>query len=162
MRTLLTGIAGILLATGVHAQGPALLDIDLSERTLTYVADTTLTFPIATGGKGYETPTGEYAIKAIARHPKWCPDPDKPWLTQAQRDYVTENGCIPYGDKLNPLREYFLLFDPINGLGLHGSFNPYFLQRQGSHGCIRMNPEDIKELVEKHHLKKGTILVIHE
>lgn len=165
-QAIIAGIAGLLMKTAAMAQ-PS-IDIDLSDRTLTYhasIADSTrperaYTFDIAPGKKGHSTPRGEYEVRSIIHHPAWCPDPETAWLSKEVRDYVEQNTCIPYGHELNPMVAYFVRFD--KHLGMHGTKNPFALKRQGSHGCRRMRPDDIIYLVEGLGLKKGTKVHIHQ
>ena len=158
-RLILAGITAALVSTA-QAEERSYIEIDLSEQTLAYhAADTTITYPVAVGMDDYPTPTGEFSIRSIDKQPSWCPDPDTEWLTPAQREYVTANGCIPYWDPLNPFTRYRLRFN--GAYSIHGTKYAN-VGRQESHGCVRMAAKDITALVEQHELQKGTRVIIHE
>ncbi|MFO7983013.1 MAG: L,D-transpeptidase family protein [Desulfuromonadales bacterium] len=103
-------------------------------------------YPVGIGKQGTETPEGEFGIIQRVSRPTWrvpesvrAEQPDKP-------------AFIPPGPD-NPLGDYWLRFTP-RGHGIHGTNKPYGIGRRVSHGCIRLYPEDIKDLFGK--VKLGT------
>ena len=95
-------------------------------------------FPLGIGGEGAETPVGRTQIVRKQIHPIWIPtkseraeEPDLPALVPAGPD--------------NPMGDYALYLG-WPGYAIHGTNRPYSIGRRDSHGCIRMNPEDILAL----------------
>ncbi|MFH1916602.1 MAG: L,D-transpeptidase, partial [Nanoarchaeota archaeon] len=135
------------------------IEIDLSDKTLTYHADSTIVYDIAVGMEEYPTPTGTYSIWSIDKQPDWCPDPKTPWLRPKEREYIEENKCIPYWNPLNPFTRYRLRF--FGAYSIHGTKYSN-VEGQESHGCVRMRAKDITDLVENKGLSTGTKVIIHE
>jgi L,D-transpeptidase ErfK/SrfK len=95
-------------------------------------------YPIGIGDEGWETPEGEFAVRNKFRQPYWRPPQsirqERPWLPL----------LVPPGPE-NPLGDRWLGFTP-QGHGIHGTNQPYGVGRRVSHGCLRLYPEDIREL----------------
>jgi L,D-transpeptidase ErfK/SrfK len=95
-------------------------------------------YPIGIGDEGWETPEGEFAVRNKFRQPHWRPPQsirqERPWLPL----------LVPPGPE-NPLGDRWLGFTP-QGHGIHGTNQPYGVGRRVSHGCLRLYPEDIREL----------------
>jgi len=96
---------------------------------------------VGIGKQGTETPEGEFEILQKVSGPTWrvpesirAEQPEKP-------------AFIPPGPD-NPLGDYWLRFTD-RGHGIHGTHKPYGIGRRISHGCIRLYPEDIKDLFGK-------------
>ncbi len=95
-------------------------------------------FPIGIGEVGKETPLGQSQIIRKARDPPWFPtrserrdDPDLPVMVAPGPDN-------PMGD--------FALYLARTRYAIHGTNNVYSIGRRGTHGCIRLYPEDIEIL----------------
>ncbi len=95
-------------------------------------------YPVGIGDQGTATPEGKFRILQKIVHPSWTApasirekDPQVPPL-------------IPPGPD-NPLGNYWMEFTP-QGDGIHGTNHPYGVGRRVSHGCIRLYPEDIRNL----------------
>ncbi|WP_239005495.1 L,D-transpeptidase [Gloeothece citriformis] len=102
-------------------------------------------YPVAVGKKGWETPTGDFAVMQMIVNPSW----QNPW-----------NGrIVPAGPK-NPLGERWIGFwtDGKNFIGFHGTAAEHLIGQAVSHGCVRMRNSDIKALYE--HIKLGTSVVV--
>lgn len=100
--------------------------------------DAPTTFPIGIGREGLETPTGQTRVVRKKDGPTWTPtarmrreDPDLPRVVPAGPD--------------NPLGTHALYLGWPTYL-LHGTNKPYGIGRRVSSGCIRLYPENIKEL----------------
>ena len=91
-------------------------------------------FPIGVGRKN-STPEGAFVINVRLRHPKW---------------HGPDGRVFPYGDKENPLGDYFLKLKSLSakagGYGIHGSSNDSSVGRSLSNGCIRMRNSDVELL----------------
>lgn len=99
-----------------------------------------ITFPIGIGREGLQTPTGETTVVRKAAGPSWHPTDrmreEKPWLPAS----------IPPGPS-NPLGTHALYLGWPTFL-IHGSNKPWAIGRRVSSGCMRMYPEDIRELFD--------------
>lgn len=98
-------------------------------------------YPIGIGDEGWETPEGEFAVISKLKRPHWKPPQairlERPWLPLR----------VPPGPE-NPLGEHWLGFTP-QGHGIHGTNQPYGVGRRVSHGCLRLYPEDIRDLFSR-------------
>lgn len=90
-------------------------------------------------GRNNRTPNGSFKIWHRARHPKW---------------YGPDGRIFAYGDKENPLGDYFLKLLQVEpggakkdrGYGIHGSSDDSSVGRSLSNGCIRMRNQDVEIL----------------
>lgn len=95
-------------------------------------------FPVGVGRKN-RTPNGSFIINHRLRHPKW---------------YGPDGRVFAYGDKENPLGDYFLKLRQVEphgmkkdqGYGIHGSADDTSVGRSLSNGCIRMRNQDVEIL----------------
>jgi L,D-transpeptidase ErfK/SrfK len=97
-----------------------------------------MSFPIGIGREGAETPLGRTTVIRKRESPTWVP-------TTSERE---ENPDLPMSvapGPLNPMGLYALYLG-WKGFAIHGTNQPYSVGRRGSHGCIRMYPEDIARL----------------
>lgn len=113
------------------------LVIRLSERRV-YLYDrdnVQVSYPIAVGRAGWETPTGTYSVINMVVDPGW------------QNPFT--GAVIPPGPS-NPLGDRWIGFwtDGENFIGFHGTPNEGSVGRAASHGCIRMYNRDVRELFE--------------
>jgi len=98
-------------------------------------------YPVGIGDRGWETPTGEFSIRQVVALPSWTPPPS------LRREHPDLPPVVPPGPD-NPLGDYWLGFSR-EGFGLHGTNAPFGIGRRVSHGCIRLYPEDIRDLVKR-------------
>jgi L,D-transpeptidase ErfK/SrfK len=98
-------------------------------------------YPIGIGDEGWETPEGEFAVLNKVKRPHWKP----PQSIRQERPELPL--LVPPGPD-NPLGEHWLGFTPT-GHGIHGTNRPYGVGRRVSHGCLRLYPEDIRDLYER-------------
>lgn len=101
------------------------------------------TFPVSIGREGWETPLGVTKIKAKTRDPVWR-------VPASIRKEHAENGdplpaVVPPGPD-NPLGRYAMRLAIPGDYLIHGTNKPAGVGMRVSHGCIRMNPEDIEWL----------------
>jgi len=119
--------------------------LDKHELTISDAGEVVATYPIGTGRDELPTPGGVYFIRELLAPP----------------DPTGVYGPFAYG-----LSGYSPVLDNFNGgdavIGIHGTNDPSSIGKDVSHGCIRMNNEDITELVEKWQLPLGVPVYIHE
>jgi len=96
------------------------------------------TYPIGIGDQGADTPLGTFRVVEKIPHPAWhVPESirkEKPELPPV----------VPPGPD-NPMGDYALRLSRESVL-IHGTDVPWGIGRRVSHGCIRLYPEDIREL----------------
>lgn len=103
-------------------------------RVYVYEGETTLvSYPIAIGREGWETPKGEFQVFQMIKDPSW----QHPW-----------NGSIVPPGPDNPLGRRWIGFwtDGVNAIGFHGTPNESLVGQAVSHGCIRMKNADVQNL----------------
>ncbi len=99
---------------------------------------------IAAGKPTWQTPLGDFVIKAKAKDPTWYVPPSiQKEMEEEGKDVLVE---VPPGIE-NPLGKYWLQLS-IKGVGLHGTNTPQSIYRFRSHGCMRLRPE-VAELLYK-------------
>ncbi len=101
-----------------------------------------LTYPMGIGRVGWDTPLGETRITAKATDPSW-------YVPASVRREHAKRGdplppVVPPGPD-NPLGRHALRLQMPSYL-IHGTNKPYGVGMRVSHGCIRLNPEDIEQL----------------
>jgi L,D-transpeptidase ErfK/SrfK len=121
--------------------------INVPQRMLFYFEENQLVraYPITAGSPGWKTTRGEFTIISKEEHPTW----DVPASIQAE---MRRNGKpvltrVPPSPQ-NPLGEYWLGLS-LDGIGIHGTNAPLSIYRLVSHGCIRLHPDDIKDLFSR-------------
>jgi L,D-transpeptidase ErfK/SrfK len=98
-------------------------------------------FPVSIGDEGKETPQGTTTIVGKRILPAWVP-------TASERaETPTLPAIVPPGPD-NPMGMYALYLG-WRAFAIHGTNKPYSIGRRGSHGCIRMYPEDIRMLFKQ-------------
>ncbi|MEW6498510.1 MAG: L,D-transpeptidase [Cyanobacteriota bacterium] len=111
------------------------LVVKLSDRQVYVYQNNQLkvSYPIAVGKPGWETPLGRYQVLTMQRNPAW----QHPW----------NDKVIPPGPD-NPLGARWIGFwtDGRNFIGFHGTPNERLVGQAVSHGCIRMRNQDILAL----------------
>jgi lipoprotein-anchoring transpeptidase ErfK/SrfK len=123
------------------------LVLNLKERRVyAYNEDKVLmSYPVAVGKKGWETPTGNFKVTQMIKDPVW----QNPW-----------NGKIVPASPKGPIGERWIGFwsDGKNTIGFHGTPTLKSLGTAASHGCVRMRNEDVKVLFEV--VQPGTPVVV--
>ncbi|HEV7807268.1 MAG TPA: L,D-transpeptidase/peptidoglycan binding protein [Solirubrobacteraceae bacterium] len=99
-----------------------------------------VTYPIAVGQAGLETPAGRYEIHNKAVNPAWSV-PNSTWAGSLA------GSVIPGGAPNNPLKARWL--GVYDGVGVHGTDARYSIGSNASHGCIRMLVEDVVKLYDQ-------------
>ena len=101
------------------------------------------TFPISIGREGWATPVGTTRVVSKKKDPVWR-------VPASIRKEHAENGdplpaMVPPGPD-NPLGRYAMRLGIGGDYLIHGTNKPAGVGMRVSHGCIRMNPEDIEWL----------------
>lgn len=101
-----------------------------------------MTYPMGIGRVGWDTPLGNTRVTAKATDPSW-------YVPVSVRQEHAERGdplpaVVPPGPD-NPLGRHALRLQMPSYL-IHGTNKPYGVGMRVSHGCIRLNPEDIEHL----------------
>lgn len=126
---------------GELAVAPLTLTADLSARMLTVKhGDTTLkTYQVAVGQERYPTPAGSYSIRKIVWNPSWRPPPDADWAKGKSAKGPGEPG--------NPMKVVKIFFKEPDYY-IHGTGDVESLGSAASHGCLRMDPDDVADLAK--------------
>ncbi len=126
--------------------------MNLAELRLYYFppAGEPLSFPIGIGREGWETPVGHTRIVRKSVHPVWVP-------TASEHEENPDLPAMVGPGPNNPMGDYALYLG-WRGYAIHGTNRPYSVGRRGSHGCIRLYPEDIEVLF--HAVAPGTPVTV--
>lgn len=127
------------------------LVINLPEMRLYYFPEannnhsrrTVITHPIGIGRQGRGTPPGQYRVQMKIENPSWTM-PHSAYEKLLAEGY-TGRRLIPAGPD-NPLGKFAIQLNN-DGLFIHGTNKPFSIGMRVSNGCIRLYPEDIKNLV---------------
>jgi lipoprotein-anchoring transpeptidase ErfK/SrfK len=95
------------------------------------------TYHVAVGDPKYPTPDGQFVVQSMQKNPTWNV-PQSEWAGDLA------GKTIPGGDPRNPLVARWIGFN--GSVGFHGTKDLDSLGRAASHGCVRMDPRDVKDL----------------
>jgi L,D-transpeptidase ErfK/SrfK len=109
-----------------------------------------LTFPVGIGREGWTTPYVSTRVIQKKERPSWFP-PESIRAEHAAMGDPLPRRVGPGPD--NPLGEYAMRLGLPDYL-IHGTNKPWGVGMRVSHGCVRLYPEDIKELFRQ--VKVGT------
>ena len=142
-------IAAVHLLPAVSRDG---IVINLAKSRLYYFnkEGDVMSFPIASGKSGWETPQAATVVTLKRKNPIWTPPP------RIREENPDLPDFIPAGPD-NPLGGYAISLG-ISGIMIHGTTSPNSIGKQASHGCIRMYSEHIEKLFEA--VAKGTPVLI--
>jgi len=120
------------------------LVLNLAEKRLYYfpTSGKVVTYAVSIGREGWNTPLGNFSIVSKVKDPTWTP-PASIRAEHAEQGDVLP-AVVPAGPD-NPLGRYAMRLSAKKYL-IHGTNKPWGLGMRVSHGCIRMYPEDIKQL----------------
>ncbi len=133
-----------------HGAGPG-ITINLAELRLYLIWEEegrrlVRIYPIGIGREGRHTPEGTFKVVSRAQNPSWTPPPS------IRQEHPELPQVVPSGPD-NPLGEFWIGIS-ADGIGIHGTHKPYGIGRHVSSGCIRLYPEDIRDLY--HRVRAGT------
>lgn len=99
-------------------------------------------YPVGLGRPDWRTPLGSFYILTKERDPTW----DVPASIQREMKEKGERvrTKVAPGPE-NPLGRHWLGLSS-SGCGIHGTNAPASVYRFGTHGCIRLHPEDVADL----------------
>jgi len=103
-----------------------------------------IAFPIGIGDRGSHTPLGTFRIKAKRIRPTW-------FIPASLQEKYGDKTMLPGPD--NPLGDHWIGLGD-SPYGIHGTDIPWSVGRLVTHGCIRLYPEDIRQLFDL--VKPGT------
>lgn len=123
------------------AEAPLVLKANLRARMLVVQrGDSTLkTYAVAVGQDQYPTPIGGFTIRKIVWNPSWRPPPGADWAKGK-----TAKGP---GDPRNPMKVVKIFFQEPDYY-IHGTDDVESLGSAASHGCLRMDPEEVADLAK--------------
>ena len=110
------------------------LEVDQSERELMAILDGDVVkrYEVSVGKPNHPTPRGTFKIRKVIWNPAWKP-PDEKW--------ARGKTAKPPGHPDNPMKRVKMFFKEPDYY-IHGSDD---LEGE-SHGCVRMDPDDVTEL----------------
>ncbi len=97
-------------------------------------------YTITTGAPSKETPAAKFVVGGKNPKPAWWPPSD----VKLENTKVP----VPYGDKLNPLGDWWISLDHDlhHGIGIHGTNDPGSMGTKASNGCVRMLNEEVGDV----------------
>lgn len=118
-----------------------------------YAADGALvaTYPASIGSADLPTPSGEWAVRAVAEAPTWTYDPSR--LNFGDKSVGKQT--IKAGPN-NPVGAVWIDLTK-DTYGIHGSPDPRLVGKRASHGCVRLTNWDARELADA--VEKGVPVV---
>jgi lipoprotein-anchoring transpeptidase ErfK/SrfK len=130
----------ILILWSPAASAELQLQVDLSERELVVLVDgeERERFAVAVGKESYPTPEGGFTIRKVIWNPSWVP-PNSKW--------AKGKTAKPAGHPENPMKRVKMFFKEPDYY-IHGTADDESLGEAASHGCIRMNEEDVTRLAQ--------------
>jgi lipoprotein-anchoring transpeptidase ErfK/SrfK len=122
-------------------EAPLVLKANRGARILFVIrGDSTLkSYAVAVGQDRYPTPVGTFSIRKIVWNPSWRPPPESDWAKGK-----TAKGP---GDPGNPMKVVKIFFQEPDYY-IHGTGDVESLGSAASHGCIRMDPNDVADLAK--------------
>ena len=120
---------------------PVSLHADISKRIIAVKrgGETIKTYQVAVGQARYPTPRGNFSIRKIVWNPSWHPPPNSEWARNK-----TPKGP---GEPGNPMKVVKMFFREPD-FYIHGTDAVESLGSAASHGCLRMDPDDVADLAK--------------
>ena len=125
--------------------------INLPQRMLFYYEEGKLeaSYPVAIGKPDWETPVGSFSVISKHRNPAWVVPKD---IQEEMEEEGKEVQTRVEPGPNNPLGNYWIGLS-IPGIGIHATNAPASIYSYHTHGCVRLEPENIKDLF--HRISKG-------
>jgi lipoprotein-anchoring transpeptidase ErfK/SrfK len=122
-------------------EAPLVLKANLGARILFVTrGDSTLkSYAVAVGQEKYPTPLGTYTIRKMVWNPSWRPPPEAEWAKGKKAKGP--------GDPGNPMKVVKIFFREPDYY-IHGTGDLESLGSAASHGCLRMDPNEIADLAK--------------
>jgi L,D-transpeptidase ErfK/SrfK len=121
--------------------------VNLPQRMLFYYKDGKLvtSYPVAVGKPDWETPTGSFSVISKHKNPAWVVPKDiQDEMEEEGREVQTRVEPGPN----NPLGNYWI-GTSIRGIGIHATNAPASIYSYHTHGCVRLDPDNIKDLFRR-------------
>ncbi len=118
--------------------------VNLPQRMLFYYEKGNLvaSYPVAIGKPEWETPVGSFSIITKHKNPAWVVPKDiQDEMEEEGREVQTRVEPGPN----NPLGNYWM-GTSIRGIGIHATNVPASIYSYHTHGCVRLDPENAKDL----------------
>ena len=130
----------LLLLVPAAGAASLTLEVDVSERELRVYDENELIqrYPVSVGKHTNPTPTGTFTIRKIVWNPSWVP-PNEKW--------ARGKSAKPPGHPENPMKRVKMFFKEPDYY-IHGTGDVDSLGGAESHGCVRMDPEDVTNLAQ--------------
>ena len=106
-------------------------------------------YDVAIGQPAYPTPVGHFMIQDKQVNPVWSV-PNSPWAGELG------GSTVAGGSAGNPLKARWMGI--TNGVGIHGTGEPWSVGSAASHGCLRMRVPDVIDLFPR--VPVGTAVLI--
>lgn len=117
--------------------------INLPEKRMyVYKKNKIYTYPVGIGRQGWATPEGLLYVQSKRKNPHWFVP--KAVLKAQKQNGINLPTVMPPGPD-NPLGKYAIRLSKSNYL-IHGTNDPSGVGKRSSAGCIRLYPEDVKQL----------------
>lgn len=132
--------AFLLLLVPSLAAASLSLEVSLDDRELRVYEDRSLieSYPVSVGKDEKPTPTGTFTIRRIVWNPSWVP-PNEKW--------ARGKTAKPPGHPQNPMKRVKMFFKEPDYY-IHGTGDTESLGGAESHGCVRMDPDDVTRLAQ--------------
>jgi L,D-transpeptidase ErfK/SrfK len=102
-------------------------------------------YPVTVGRRTWPTPVGAFTIISKEVDPVWdVPISIQREMEQQGKPVITRMEPSPQ----NPLGQRWIGLS-LAGIGIHGTNAPSSIYAFGSHGCVRMHPDDVADLFER-------------
>jgi lipoprotein-anchoring transpeptidase ErfK/SrfK len=125
------------------------LVVDLSDRrSYVYRSERLIaSYPVAIGKEGWQTPRGSFKVLQMRKNPIW-------------RHPLT--GEIVRSGAKNPLGSRWIGFwsDGRSQIGFHGTNDEQLVGQAVSHGCLRMENQDVEKIYSQ--VAVGTPVIVRE
>jgi len=140
-RTAVTAGKDTGIAQPTAADAPLELTANLAARMIVARrGDSTLaTYAVAIGQDKYPTPRGTFRIRKMIWNPSWRPPPNSEWAKGKTAKGPGEPG--------NPMKVVKIFFQEPDYY-IHGTGDVESLGSAASHGCLRMDPEEVADLAK--------------
>jgi len=125
--------------------------INLPQRMLFYYEEGKLeaSYPVAIGKPDWETPVGSFSVISKHRNPAWVVPKD---IQEEMEEEGKEVQTRVEPGPNNPLGNYWIGLS-IPGIGIHATNAPASIYSYHTHGCVRLETENVKNLF--HRISKG-------
>lgn len=128
-------------ADDIRAQNPTIVTVDRAHFMLRLFKHLKIDrrYGIAVGRAGLETPTGIYHVQDKQVNPSWHV-PNASWAGSLAGQVIPPGPDDPIVARWMGL---------ANGVGIHGTNEPWSIGSAASHGCIRMRVPDVIQLFDR-------------